>query len=642
MSCRVPFPSLPRTFLLLAGVAVGLAVGGDARAATYGANRCVADKMAALGNYCRESLTAWTNLNETRREASLSRATIRFEARWNGAETRARYANADCTDTTPSALAMQELVDSSVDDLLAEINDGLDPAGNPSHRRCSGGLLRSAGVYCSQLLREEGRFIQRLERDPDGSRRDMAQDRARAQLTSRWSRFARGDCPTSATEPSVAGQLDALNDQIATDSTISPNVPSDVFMAVTHPTTGQPGHQIRYDNKTLTPQCQDSSAYSFFAKRGTENKLLVYYVGGGACWDTFTCGAAVCTQNINFSLAGQSDLFGTGFGDLSNPDNPFRDWHIVVVPYCSCDVHWGDAAVDYPGNFLFPDKHVEHRGYDNARLVEKWIREHFLTPSDVFVTGSSAGAYGATLHAVFLSEAYPTASINMLADAGNGVITQEFLEENFGNWGVEPNLPRIAGVQNVPLSEQSIPSVVEAAAAAYPQTNWAHYTTAFDGSQGGQTGFYNIMLNPDDILVWGQWWNASCQFNEVMRQQVAETTAATQTQNDNYRYYIATGSRHTGFGVDRVYADTSGGVPTLVSWVNEMIDDGPGWTNVEASPFNVLFAGTCSTGSDNPGDACHFDTQCPNGSCQGEDPNAGSLIPPFEAAGDDVVISCSP
>jgi hypothetical protein len=55
------------------------------------------------------------------------------------------------------------------------------------------------------------------------------------------------------------------------------------------------------------------------------------------------------------------------------------------VSYCSCDVHFGDAAQEYP-------PHVEHRGYQNSRIVEKWAREHFVNPEQIFVTGSSAGA----------------------------------------------------------------------------------------------------------------------------------------------------------------------------------------------------------------------------------------------------------
>jgi len=28
-----------------------------------------------------------------------------------------------------------------------------------------------------------------------------------------------------------------------------------------------------------------------------------------------------------------------------------------------------------------------------------------------------------------------------------------------------------------------------------PHHHWAHYSTAYDGGAGGQTGFYNLMLN---------------------------------------------------------------------------------------------------------------------------------------------------
>src|SRR5439155_1594875 len=102
----------------------------------------------------------------------------------------------------------------------------------------------------------------------------------------------------------------------------------------------------------------------------------------------------------------------TGFADLGNPQNPFKDWNIVFVSYCSCDVHFGDAAQDYP-------PHVEHRGYENARVVEKWAREHFVNPDEVFVTGSSAGAYGAWFNAPLHERVWPASKFEVLADAGN-------------------------------------------------------------------------------------------------------------------------------------------------------------------------------------------------------------------------------
>ena len=47
----------------------------------------------------------------------------------------------------------------------------------------------------------------------------------------------------------------------------------------------------------------------------------------------------------------------------------------------------------------------------------------------------------------------------------------------------------------------------------------------------------------------------------------------------NYRSFIATGTMHTMWGSDKVYTDTSGGVP-LVDRVTAMIDGTSAWTNV--------------------------------------------------------------
>ena len=96
------------------------------------------------------------------------------------------------------------------------------------------------------------------------------------------------------------------------------------------------------------------------------------------------------------------------------------------------------------------------------------------------------------------------------------------------------------------------------------------------------------MLNDNFPLASLRWWEASCAFNSVMRQQVIATAAAVPT---NYRYYIGTGSRHTMWGNDKVYTDTTGGVPLLVDWVNGMLDGTSAWVNVETSDPGLLLAG---------------------------------------------------
>ncbi|HYV56641.1 MAG TPA: hypothetical protein VE911_03810, partial [Candidatus Nitrosopolaris sp.] len=148
--------------------------------------------------------------------------------------------------------------------------------------------------------------------------------------------------------------------------------------------------------------------------------------------------------------------------------------------------------------------------------------------------------------------------------------------------------------------------------------NWAPYATAFDGSAGGQTGFYNLMLHNNDLLHAVTWWEGSCAFRDQMRKQAMDTATAIDAADKNYRYYIGSGSRHTMYGSDKVYNDTTGGVPTIVDWLDAMLASKPGapspaWTNVEANPENIVLAG---------------------------DPVPNPLAAPFEQSGADVVINC--
>lgn len=607
----------------------------------YPSYECASDKLEAAADRCDKVLKAWSisTQNPIAPQRLIDQADRAFDRKWAEAEEAAAIKNVDCVEMTLSAEDMKDLMDMAIDGIVAELKGGLD-LGNKKQAICASKILRSSATLCMKLLRAEAEYIGDLSLDPDGAARDAAQAKAASQFGHQWDQTTRKDCPTTATNEEIAGMLKALSDDVVANITVSPNVPDDRFMAITHPAGGEPGNGVAYEGKTLVPQCQDGSPFTFFAKRGSVNKLLMYYYGGGACWDTATCVLETCTQRVSPTPPG---LGGSGFADLTNPDNPFRDWHIVRVPYCSCDIHLGDRAVDYPPipPLGLPGKHVEHRGHDNAKLAEKWAREHFLNPTDMFVTGSSAGSYGAMVHGVHLSGVYVATSINVMGDGGNGVAPQEWMETNFLNWGALLNLPDVPGIIGVPASELTIPLILKSAASYYPGTNWSNYTTAFDGGGGGQIGFYNVMLNPLDPLgARARWWEAACEWNVLMRQQALEIADAAAMENDNYRFYIATGTRHTGFGNPRVYFDTTGGVPPLVDWVNAMIDDEPGWTHVEADPFNVLFPGMCSLGSDNPGARCNVRADCPNGSCMFADVKADPLEPPFELVGSDVVVNC--
>jgi hypothetical protein len=186
-----------------------------------------------------------------------------------------------------------------------------------------------------------------------------------------------------------------------------------------------------------------------------------------------------------------------------------------------------------------------------------------------------------------MEQLYPSTEFAVLGDAGNGVITQEFLENDIAKWNIQSALPSWIPELNVPLTELSAADLWVQAGIYYPRSRFANYTTAFDGGTGGQAGFYNVMLNPGFPLIWPEYWRASCAWNAGMRALALDAAA----RAENYRYYIGSGARHTMWGANKVYGDTTGGVPTIVSWVRGMLAGSDAWTNVETSDPGLLLQG---------------------------------------------------
>jgi hypothetical protein len=602
-----------RTHVHLALLLAALLASG-AHAAPYPTNQCVGAKQRAAATYCKTALAAWTHWEGTQdataRDIRILKAAQKLGVSWNRAEQRSIAQGVDCADTTLSPTGTTTLVDGDVSALVAYVNGGLTLS-NRDHVACGRKLIRAAAKECGAYLVSEGAFVANLAADPHAATRDAARAKASAAFGAAFAKATAHTCPTTATQAGLEGHVTGLGSDVVTNTEISPNVDSTQFTTIT------PSGGIQYQGKTLNPVCMNGSPYSYFVKRGTVNKLLIYYEGGGACWEQLTCSVPVCDTNVNTVAntpgTDNPNTPASGFADISNPANPFRDWNIVFVSYCSCDIHYGDAVQDY-GN-LNPSApiHVQHRGFQNSRTVEKWTREHFVNPDRVFVTGSSAGAYGAWFNAPLHERIWPASHFDVLADAGNGVITQDFLDTQFPHWNFAANLPNdIPGLQATLTNGTGIPGYTQVVANTFPDTRWAHFAAAFDGGTGGQTGFYQVMLNPTDISQWLLWWHASCAWNAKMRQQAIDTAAALPS---NYRYYIGTGSRHTMWGSNKVYNDTTGGVPLLVDWVNGMLDGSGAWTNVECTNCGLLLPG---------------------------DTRPNPLQAPFTQVGSDVVVQCSP
>lgn len=547
--------------------------------ALYPTDRCVAAKLSAAAAACRQVFDALAFQQLDPRAAPFDRrladARAALENAWSAAEATSLDAGVDCAQTTATAGEVFTKISDGATGVAAKVRTSVSGARFLKAIRAFGGI-RASGSACWQIVGADGRHLVRRSHDRERVQLDRERSLAATwlEILLRWSALGKEGARA------VVDSVQSLGREIVLANLVSPSVSADFTMI-------SPPSQVSYAGKTLEPICSRGTPWVHFVRRGTVNKLLVYYQGGGACWDYLTCEAIKSFKQT----AGEGDNpanSGGGFADRNNPENPFRDWNVVFVPYCTGDVHWGDATVLHEWPEL-PPSTIQHKGFVNAQVAEKWAREHFVNPDQVFVTGSSAGSYGAILNGAYLKEnAYPSSDFAVLGDGGNGVVPQSFLENQISKWGIANTLPRWIPALDKPVAELDASKLWGEAANFYATDRFANYSTAYDGGNGGQVGFYKIMLNPDSFVDWLDWWTVSCEWNAGMR---AQATGAYAEAPANYRYYIGSGSRHTMWGSNAVYTDTSGGVPTVASWVNAMLAGSPDWVNVETTDPGLVLPG---------------------------------------------------
>ncbi len=346
---------------------------------------------------------------------------------------------------------------------------------------------------------------------------------------------------------------------------------------------------FEYDG--LEPSCAAcpgcNPQYSFFVKGGKTNNLVIYFQGGGACWDSMNCLYVPTYSQEVPSLAQFDNTTGKGIFDAKNPANPFKDWYFVYIPYCTGDIHWGASDIDYVDflDMLPTDSWtIRHRGFVNFKLVMQWVEENFQMPFRIFVTGSSAGGYGAIMGFPTIKEAYPDSQVYVLGDAANGIVGEDFQQGSIFNWDIQ--VPEwIPGFEAGYTPDMEISDVYLNIANYYTDSKLGQFTTAWDWNQ---TFFYYVMLNINDPSSWETGWPVKwCSWNGQMLDYAYETADGA----PNYRYYIAAGDYHTIMMSPKFYTEDSAGV-SFAKWVKMMVNNplnphwgppGGKWQNVECT-----------------------------------------------------------
>ncbi|MGZ3818417.1 MAG: pectin acetylesterase-family hydrolase [Bdellovibrio sp.] len=138
--------------------------------------------------------------------------------------------------------------------------------------------------------------------------------------------------------------------------------------------------------------CGDGEPYSVFLDRKDSDKLLVEFMGGGACWSEETCyGDRPLTK-----LFPPDNAFTSVIAQESS-DNPWSEHTALYIPYCTGDVHAGFHSASYKSGVM-----LYHQGFTNFVMTLQYLQQqkilNFKMMKDVLLWGASAGAIGALLH----------------------------------------------------------------------------------------------------------------------------------------------------------------------------------------------------------------------------------------------------
>lgn len=372
--------------------------------------------------------------------------------------------------------------------------------------------------------------------------------------------------------------------------------------------------------KTIHPACaldalnpgSEYTSFSFYFKQGKKDKLVVYFNGGGACWDDATCVTSLAAESPDRPTynptvyQANSPIDAGGIFDDEREENPFKDWSKVFIPYCTGDLHVGSSTVLYQNNpdnyveFLPPLVPVKHHGFDNFLAVREWLKDHFSTEENgkenklenLLITGSSAGGYGATFNFPYLQDAFPKTEAVLLSDGASAVVTQGFLNTVFiedGPWNLESTFVPIFGDRLGTFVQETLNADLMELTTYYPKSRFAQYTTALDAVQ---VQFLKIMtmidddftdpddwrfiynedgtLSTEDKELFGSWnWQMELSLDDI-----ADDT-------DNYQYYIGAGYVHTiltdAFAINEFhhpfYQEQSAEGVLFTDWIDSLVND---------------------------------------------------------------------
>jgi hypothetical protein len=293
----------------------------------------------------------------------------------------------------------------------------------------------------------------------------------------------------------------------------------------------------------------DGSEYSFYARQASPNKVVFFLDGGGACWSAETCAP---DGDNDYQTSVEAPNNGEGVLDFTDERNPFADYSFVFVPYCTGDLHIGNATTEYT-----PDLTIRHKGYVNSTTALDYLTETFPDATDVVVIGASAGSVTSSLFAGLVSDRLPEAKITVFADSSGSYPDVRVLNDIFadGAWGAGNAIPDWSRNAGATGRRWSAPGLVIGSWRHDPDIVFARYDHAYDEDQASHLELVGVPVK--DLLA----------LIDANEEQIEDAGV-------NLLSYTAPGKDHVIFDNESLYAETVNGI-ALVDWVARVVEGEP-------------------------------------------------------------------
>ena len=301
-------------------------------------------------------------------------------------------------------------------------------------------------------------------------------------------------------------------------------------------------------------ECSDGSQTGIAMNPGDSADVVVFLDGGGACWDTLTCFTAGTAKpgpygRTQWEAQRDAELPGSLF-DRTLPGNPFSQDTLVFVPYCTGDVHAGNAVQSFPG----APRAWHFKGLVDVQKALDFVAASLPAPGKLVVSGSSAGGFGSLLAFDLFRTRFPSVKGYAVDDSGPLLVGNDINPAIRAAWFASWRLDQVI----LPIC----PGCAQDLSKLYPTLS-----QKFPGDR------ISLLSSTRDLVISAFFLLTPSEFEAALGRLTTDVIAPL----PNARTFLVAGQTHTMLGAPQRF--TAGGVP-LVEWLRRQVEDDPAWQSV--------------------------------------------------------------